>query len=452
MKVPEYLELIINYSLVTAILLSLYVIIKSNKEYFFIEIAFFFALIQWLIAPAFIESLDIKYLEILQINNKNRVMDYFTYSISTVTILFLALFVFQKNKKNTIVHRVISKMKNEDQQNYNGFIGIRFLAIGVVMSLINSLFIIPVISVILGFMWNLIPIGLIYLLFSNTKQRYLFLAFGVLYLLILGVKSGLFFHTVIWTLILSIFFFLKHPVRSIIKIAVVLALLPVFAILQVSKTQFRAQTWTDKEVKESKSSILIREFNKSSKKMNFAKNADLALIPIAVRLNQAHIDAKVMKNIPKHKKFQNGATILKSFLSVFVPRPLWPNKYGYNNEKMITLANYKDAKNAFFTVSMQGEAYANFGYLGGGIFLVLYLFCLKWFYIKVLDTNYAGISMLFFTPAIFYTVIRTEIDFYQLFANLILNYIIFTSIAKIASIYMSKVIAGGRLQLNKNKF
>ncbi|MFT5725086.1 MAG: hypothetical protein ACI9JN_002209 [Bacteroidia bacterium] len=431
--IKELLNDIINYSACGVLLYLFFLAIRSNKEYFFIEIAVFFALIQWVLAPAFMETIEIEGFKPFQLITNARIISYFSYSISSFIVLFMALFLFLRKKKNVVVRRVLDEMKSPEQQGFNGKIGIIYIVVGAISSLIFALFNIPVISVILSFLWNLIPVGIIHVIYSRIRGQFIILTLGIIYFLSIGVKTGLFFQTMIWLGIIAIFAFLKYKFPTILKLSFLILAIPGVLILQVAKHEYREKTWGDKEITGSKSLLLISELKETALNIDFKESSKYTFLPIALRMNQAHIDGKVMKNIPKRKPFQNGKTISKSFLSVFVPRPLWPGKYTYGNEKMLDLANHKLGKNAFFTVSIMGESYANFGLKGGVAFLCIFLFILKALYVRIIGQNYGRVYLLFFSPAIFYTVIRTEIDFYQIFANLIISYILFTFIAKATS-------------------
>jgi hypothetical protein len=429
--ISNNLETVLNSSLVLFAIYAILITIYSNKRFYFIELTILFAIIQWLIAPSFIETLKIDYLNVFQIGNKSAIILYFSLAIYCSISLLIILHFFKRKEKNKIIYSFIEDSNELKTQLKYKKLGLFYLKIGIFSSIFSFVFsAIPVIGVINSFLWNLIPIGSLFLVYSNIRNKVFIILMTLSYILLIGVKSSLFMHSVFWIIIIFLFIMLKHPIHVTIKLLFITFMLPAFAILQIAKGGYRKELWYGNSENNSSISLLISNLKNSNNNTDFTKKGNLAYIPLAIRMNQAHIDGKVIKIFPNKRNFLHGFTIAKSFLSVFVPRIIWPNKYGYSNQKMIELAEHKNGGNSFFTVSIMAECYANFGFEGGLLFFIVLFFILKILYIRMLKLKINGIPFIFFVPTIFFTTIRTEIDFYQLFANIIMSYIIFYFVLK----------------------
>ena len=78
--------------------------------------------------------------------------------------------------------------------------------------------------------------------------------------------------------------------------------------------------------------------------------------------------------------------------------------------------------NSFITMFRCAEAFANYGRIGGTVFMVLFSFFLLNYY-SVLGRIFVGMPSLFlFVP--FYHVVRVEVDFYHWFTCLFYGTII----------------------------
>ena len=115
-------------------------------------------------------------------------------------------------------------------------------------------------------------------------------------------------------------------------------------------------------------------------------------------------------------------TIYKSAVGTFLPRFLYPDKPGFNTEKLKNFGGYYGMGNSFITISGCAEAFANYGRIGGTVFMVLFSFFLLNYY-SVLGRIFVGMPSLFlFVP--FYHVVRVEVDFYHWFTCLFYGTII----------------------------
>lgn len=133
------------------------------------------------------------------------------------------------------------------------------------------------------------------------------------------------------------------------------------------------------------------------------------------RLNQGVLDSFV------YERCSNGKcqemTILNSAIGVFAPRALFPDKPSFSSEKLQTLGGYHGMGSSFMTLSGCAEAYANFGLIWGGVFMLFFSFGLKAVHRVLVRRLSKASGFLVVLP--FYHVLRVEVDFYHWFTSML---------------------------------
>ena len=226
--------------------------------------------------------------------------------------------------------------------------------LGYLMYLINKLFF----------------VGIFYILFSEFKNKYLYVGGGVVILFAQTIATGM-FGELVYTLLLAFLLLALGRNYSLRKKIGLSALGFVFVLLMQSiKSEFRRETWVAHEV-ESKSSTFLNLVVERLQNP-FVYSDKYEIFPIVVRFNQGMIVGKVLDYVPNRVPFYGGETIATSLAASFVPRVLWPEKPiagGKLNMEQFTgliIEGYS------MNVSPFGEAYANFGETEGIIFMFIY--------------------------------------------------------------------------------
>ena len=145
------------------------------------------------------------------------------------------------------------------------------------------------------------------------------------------------------------------------------------------------------------------------------------------RLNQGVHDSFVYNNAAL--KTTKEMTIPQSFLGVFVPRIIYPDKPSFNSKKLRMLGNYDGMGSAFITLSGFAEAYANFGLFGGMIFLFIFSLWLNHLW-RMLRGRLDGPALLLLIIPFFH-VLRCEVDFYHWFSGLFNGWLVFELITRV---------------------
>lgn len=406
---------VILYSTVMLVSYNLYYIFSNlGKKIIFIELVPVMAAIQWVLAPLFIEIIDNPLIERYKIENIKTESVYISYAYFS----YIVVYIFFLLKDSIRINKISFSLEKLSLKNYkiNASIGKRIVVLSLLSFLFNQLTSIPVLSVVASFTAALLPVGIIILNFSNYKYKYLFLFLFIIFSVWDAMMKAMFFKLFINMTFVFMFLDLKIKTRKLYKIALGVLIIPLLVFLQIAKKEYRKSYWNSDK---SQIASLSNAIEESSDQAESSNSRLELLIPLFQRLNQGYIDGKVFKEFPENQSFKNGETIVKSFVSVLVPRIFWENKYGYDNRKVKELANHKVKKNVFFTVSIMAETYANFGFIGGLLFFIFFSFLIKEYYLIILSKAINQTTLAYFAPIIFLTVFRTEIDYFQIFSNII---------------------------------
>lgn len=260
----------------------------------------------------------------------------------------------------------------------------------------------------LSFLFHLLSqvgyVGTIYFLFSNSPYRWLLIGLSVLPLVRTSTESAMFHDLILWMALLFCYWYSlrRHsPTGKMILLSVVCVSL--FTI-QAIKQEYRAKVWQGEDA-----SFVEHVFDFWTKEKSASDEGVMA--NVVARLNQGWIISAVLNNVPAAEPFANGETLVDAFYGAFVPRFLAPNKVkagGQVNFRRFTGLNIADSTS--MAISPLGEAYANFGRMGGvfaigglGILMsFLYSLCLRF--------SLKHATFLFWVPLIFYQAIKAETE------------------------------------------
>jgi hypothetical protein len=108
------------------------------------------------------------------------------------------------------------------------------------------------------------------------------------------------------------------------------------------------------------------------------------LFPMYYRMNQGFNIALVQRRIPERVDYLGGGYLAISFISAFVPRLFWEDKPEAGGKSNMRLYTGIELKNWSTNVGPLGEAYGNFGYVGGWIYIFMFGLFLRFTYFAYL--------------------------------------------------------------------
>ena len=256
-------------------------------------------------------------------------------------------------------------------------------------------------------------VGAIYFMFSRSKLRLLFAAGSCVQLVSNSVAEGMFHDLILWVALLFCYWFAQRKWTLSVKLSLLLvAAISLFSI-QVVKQEYRL--------------LKARGENPSLVGMIISymtpggKAWDTSVISLAItRLNQGWIISAIMKNVPENVPFAEGETIQEAFFVSAVPRFLFPDKAtagGLKNFRKYTGLVIDDGTT--FGLSPLGEAYLNYGVVGGIGFMLVFGGCFAIFYYGTLRFALKQPTFLFWIPLIFYQAMKAETELLVILNQLI---------------------------------
>ena len=330
--------------------------------------------------------------------------DYFCYALpATCCYISVMLAAGASVKQKHLLHQL-------DRSN--------FVPIGVSLNVISliCMFAAPRFSggvqFLLFLMTQLRYVGALYLLFSRNELRFLLVAVSLSPLMIASLNTGMFHDLIIWLAILFCYWFAQRKWSFATKLVALSASAFALFSIQAIKQEYRSQlrSGSDPSV-----TSLLSEYVSPG---GLAWESD-TLTQVVVRLNQGWIISAVMANVPEEEPFAEGETIKDAVISALMPRFLYPDKKmagGRENFRRFTGLEILDGTS--MGISPLGEAYANFGELGGILLMAGFgaMFA-GLFYLTILYIIRRP-AFFFWLPLVFYQSIKAETEFLVVFNQL----------------------------------
>lgn len=259
----------------------------------------------------------------------------------------------------------------------------------------------------------------IFLYYSKVQYRKYFLFFAIAFFIVESVGSGMFGEFLLYIMALISVITYKMKVNKPLVSALLVASLFFMTFLQMVKPFYRAYTWNYAEydnIKKVKRNKFIL-FMELSKEVFINRRVLLSIENMYgpySRFNQGLILSMVYDYIPNQRKYLKGKRLLLLFSGVLIPRLFWESKPESGGKyNMINFTGYRPRANTSINIGPIGEAYGNFGILGGILFLMVYIgiisYSFKYYLIKA--AKYTVLWGLI--PLVFYGIMATQSEIYD---------------------------------------
>jgi hypothetical protein len=336
---------------------------------------------------------------------------YFLYVIPAVICFIVGLHI----RAGMLEGEVVDQEKIKRFVKENPKLPFVFIGIGFVSSFVSGLF-----GAELGFVFTLLAcfkfIGTFLFILSGTKLRpfFLFLVYGSVIASSLG--SAMFHDLLTWLIFLGAVFALKYKPSVQVKGIFTFGFIILALMIQLIKGDYREATW--KEGEQGGIETLQKTMDASQEKNTFINEEKLGASN--VRINQGFIITNIMANIPARMPFAKGEELAQILEAAIMPRILAPNKLNAGDrEFFMKWSGMRIAAGTSMGLSSVGDAYINFGMVGGSIFMLLY----GMFFSEVLKAfNHFGKSfpvLILFTSLVFYYPIRPDCELQTILGHLI---------------------------------
>lgn len=337
--------------------------------------------------------------------------DYFVYVIPAVIAFILGLHLNAGKLDGEVIDE--EKIRNFVQQNKS--IAYLFIGIGFIASIVAE-----TMSAELAFLFFLLGglkfIGAFMIIIGNHQLKVipLIIVYGSIIASSLGI--GMFHDLLTWLIFLGCVFAIKFKPSVNIKRGVAVLFILLSLTIQQLKGDYRDATWRGGE--EAGIGAISKAYDKSEGRGSFFSFESLA--SSNVRFNQGYIITYIMNNVPRKVPFANGAELYQIVEAALLPRIIAPNKLKAGDRQFfMKYSGMRIAKKTSMGLSSVGDAYINFGIIGGCIFMFLlgffYNFVIKRF--KKYSQNFP--ILILFTPLVFYYPIRPDCELQTILGHLV---------------------------------
>ncbi len=212
-------------------------------------------------------------------------------------------------------------------------------------------------------------IGVFLLIFSQNKLKPLYLLLVYFSVISTSVINAMFHDLLIWLIFLGVIFSIRYQLSKKVKIILSGSFILLSILIQIIKPDYRKSTW--KQGQEAGVETLEKTIYLRKEKTGFF---DLNLLAQSnVRINQGAIITNIMRNVPDHIPYANGTQLLQVLEASILPRILVPDKLNSGDRDFfMKWSGMVISSNTSMGLSSIGDAYVNFGVIGGCIFMFFY--------------------------------------------------------------------------------
>ncbi|MGN6492506.1 MAG: hypothetical protein ACTHLE_10965 [Agriterribacter sp.] len=337
---------------------------------------------------------------------------YFSYLIPANLALFSgAHLIFYRNRRSAITYVTAAKKALQGKS----YIGIIFIIVGL-LSNFSASFVPDSIAFVFYLLSMLSYIGFFYFYFSTERYRLISLVLLVFVFFLTSVQRGLFGEFLMFMAIASCLISAQYKFKLLNKLLFFFSCFWVVLIIQSVKGEYRKITWNKIHVgpanitEKSNLEIFIHLIGKKleNPKQMFS---DESMFFLSYRFNQGWLIARVIRYIPAVEPYARGETIFTSLAAVAVPRFLWPNKPESGGAANLSrFVGIKSRLSYSMNIGPYGEAYGNFGPVGGVFFIFFYGVTLAFFLHTVLKLARRYPTLVIWIPLLFYYTLTVETD------------------------------------------
>lgn len=335
---------------------------------------------------------------------------YFGYVLPAVICFIIGLHLYAGKLKGELIDvKAISNFADRHR-----YLPYWFIGIGFVSSIIAGFF-----SSELAFVFYLFSsfkfIGTFLLILGSKrlKAAEMILVYGSIVFSSLG--EGMFHDLLTWLIMLGAVLAIKYKPGINLKAIVCVMFILLTVIIQQVKGIFRETTRLGEESGVEAFQTAYEKGQESNSLFNF-----ISLAKSNVRINQGFIITNIMKTVPAKVPYANGEELWQIIEAAVLPRILAPDKLRAGDRSLfIKYTGMGLRRGTSMGLSSVGDAYINFGIIGGCIFMLL----LGLLYNEVLKAFYRYGKyfpvLILFTTMVFYYPIRPDCELQTILGHLV---------------------------------
>ena len=221
-----------------------------------------------------------------------------------------------------------------------------------------------------------------------------------------SLTNAMFHDLLTWMIMIGAVIAIKYKPNMRLKVIVTVGFILLVIVIQQLKGDYRKEAWGGGE---GGLDTFEEVYNKKQSEKGVFNFKSLAASNI--RINQGFIVTNIMNNVPARVPFANGEELYQILEAAFLPRILAPNKLNAGERTIfMKYSGMRIRQGTSMGLSSIGDAYINFGVLGGCTFM----FFLGLFYSFILNSFYYYSKcypiLLLFVPLVFYYPIRPDCE------------------------------------------
>ncbi len=336
---------------------------------------------------------------------------YMTYVVPCLFAMQLGISSF--TKKTPIDHVALGSIRITNEHPYLPYY---LIILGLTVPLIGLFF--PMqLAFVFYLLANVKYIGLIYLMFSSSKNKWAIFIGVMLLTLASSVATGMFHDFFLWGILSYTFICREFKMSFTVRLTSILIGALLIITVQAIKPKVRDLTWKGHYQGSELGLFLTLSINEwqSGSILNPSNQNELN-----VRLNQGWIISKIMNHVPKNESFAKGSTITEAIYATLIPRFLNPDKAIAGGRKNFTkYSGLQLSEGASMGISLAGEGWANYGYFGGIFFLFFWGLFVGWFWLFLQRKSNIIPTLLIWSPLIFQQVIKAETELLDVLNHLV---------------------------------
>jgi hypothetical protein len=335
---------------------------------------------------------------------------YFTYAIPAVVSFILGLHLNAGRLKGEVINEqdIFFFVKKYPKLPYF------FIIIGFLSSII-AVFFSSELAFVFYLMGNVKFIGLFLLVLGSKELKLLPMMVVIGSIISTSLGEGMFHDLLTWIIFTGAVFAIRFKFDFNVKLIGSISFILIAVTIQVLKGSYRSATGSGVEAAGFETfTKLYEQQNENSSIFSFER-----LAPSNVRINQGFILTNIMNMVPAKTPFSNGEEMYQIFEAAIMPRILAPNKLNAGDRTIFTkYSGIKLTEGTSMGLSSLGDAYLNYGIVGGSFFMFL---------LGLMYSTILGIFqkqgrkypvLLLFTALVFYFPIRPDCELQTILGHL----------------------------------
>lgn len=336
--------------------------------------------------------------------------EYFAYAIPAVLSFIVGLHL--RAEQNAGERLDLDAIRSFIQR--NPLVAPVLIGVGFLASVVSRFF-----SADLAFIFYLIGsfkfIGLYLLIIGEKRLNWLAMLLVLGSIVSSSLGTGMFHDLLTWVMYTAAILAQKYKVGSRIKLIGLFVFIFIATTIQLLKSDYRVTAIQNQEISGIEAfAQLYRQENENQGVFNFEKMAQSN-----VRINQGFIITNIIHTVPDKVPFANGSELMELLEAAFLPRFLAPDKLKAGDRSIFKkYSGIPITSGTSMGLSSLGDAYVNFGILGGTIFM----FLLGFMYSEILRffsrTQHIYPLIILFSPLVFYYPIRPDCELHTILGHL----------------------------------